>query len=121
VLGTIVGFYFGSSGTDGPRPTLAPVRIVEAGSALQLSAFVSGGTPPYEYDIDLDGKSMKDDAPTRDGWIAETLGAPSDKVTGELRVRDAKGQAVDAQFTYPTSGATPPPSAPPAAQAPAAP
>lgn len=114
VLGTIVGFYFGSTGNEGPRPTLAPVRIVEAGDALQLSAFVNGGTPPYEYDIDLNGTSLKSDETSKDGWIAERLGkAP--ELKGELRVKDAKGQAVETEFTYPTS-ASPPPSTPPTTQ-----
>jgi hypothetical protein len=113
VLGTIVGFYFGSTGHEGVPPTVAPVRIVALADALQLTAFVSGGTPPYEYDLDVDGKSLKGDVASKDGWIVENLGPLTDKLTGELRVKDVKGQAVDTGFTYPTAPPVTTPSPPP--------
>jgi hypothetical protein len=105
VLGTIVGFYFGSTGQDGHRPTLDAVRVAAVSNALQLTAFVKGGTPPFEYDVDVEGRSVKADAPSQDGWILESLG-PVVALEGELRIKDAKGQVAETKFTYPASAAS---------------
>jgi hypothetical protein len=55
VLGTIVGFYFGQSNGGAKaleiaRPYLSQ-EVAEANDTVRLVTFVSGGKPPYSYEI----------------------------------------------------------------------
>jgi len=114
VLGTIVGFYFGSTGREGARPTLAPVRLIDSGGAIHLSAYVGEGGPPYEYDLDIDKHQVVRDKVTKDGWIFEDLGSLRSGFSGELRIIDSKGQAVEASFEDPRPSSPSPPVSTPA-------
>jgi hypothetical protein len=57
VLGTIVGFYFGSQDSTAGRADLqvaTPILsayTVGSGETVTLTSFVSGGSPPYKYEI----------------------------------------------------------------------
>ena len=55
VLGTIVGFYFGSAGGTPTKVAVAEVTLQPAsttpGSPVTVSARVTGGAGPYRYDI----------------------------------------------------------------------
>src|SRR6266436_24221 len=71
VLGTIVGFYFGAAQKDAFRPTLAPIRFLEADGAVSgIETAVQGGAAPYRYSIAV-GAETKIDARSKDGWIVE--------------------------------------------------
>ena len=72
ILGTILGFYFGSADKVSATLDLGDIQL----SQQQLFTRVSGGTPPYRYTImssDPDFKVVKDAA--SDGWIIQSLQA----------------------------------------------
>jgi hypothetical protein len=102
VLGTILGFYFGSlTGERVLQLSLdAPssYSVVTAGSDIDLRATAKSGTPPYQYDIllvDADSKVTKtaDNLRSDNGSISKKFSAPQSpgKHSVVLLVRDAKG------------------------------
>lgn len=115
VLGTIVGFYFGSS-TDTPRdnakpsPTIpqtiqiAPFAVSNPkpakGETLSIASFVYGGKPPYHYTISFSPDNLispitKD---SNDGSIKENLTLPDTLETNQaiflkIEVTDHEGKS----------------------------
>lgn len=91
VLGTIVGFYFGSAEKVVASLDIAEVRVADK----QLLTHISGGTKPYRYSItssDKDFKSIKSRT-SEDGWIVETLEQPlKPGTTITIDVSDGKDQ-----------------------------
>lgn len=109
VFGTIVGFYFGSElGETAQRATeelqlsspLLAATEVAPGQGTTVTAYVSGGTPPYRYGIALGEGSQVEytELVEADGWIVTGVVAP--EVSGEqtivlkIGVRDAAGRAI---------------------------
>lgn len=101
VLGTIVGFYFGNTGNgSGKTLDVAPGFLSNenpvAKEKVKLRSFVSGGRPPYSFDVhftpgilaEIKGKSP-------DGLIDVELEIPAvtanTEVTYLLRVKDSDG------------------------------
>lgn len=75
ILGTILGFYFGSGESTKNTMLLADIRI----EGEQAVAHVAGGVPPYRYTIsfgEVDSKSIKISS---DGWIVEPLPDEADR------------------------------------------
>lgn len=75
ILGTILGFYFGSGESVDNAKLLADVRV-EGEKAV---AHVAGGVPPYRYSISfgkVDSRSVK---VSPDGWIVESLPDAADR------------------------------------------
>lgn len=109
VLGTIVGFYFGSA----DKPSV-PFEIAELRSAdKQLITHISGGTKPYRYSItssDNDFVAIKSKL-SDDGWIIETLAqAPKPASALTIDVTDSKDQKVKRKLEIPGEAkATPTP------------
>lgn len=71
VLGTIVGFYFGSAEKPTAKLDIADIKLMDK----QLITHVSGGVAPYRYTIT---STEKDFTPIKnqvsdDGWIAQVL------------------------------------------------
>jgi hypothetical protein len=113
VLGTIVGFYFGSEKISQPTTAvaqqqtlaLAPARLSNAqpkkGEKITISSFVLGGKPPYTYSITFDSTlSAIKDKPSPDGAIKEELTIPetfnADKEVGyQISVKDSEGKTAD--------------------------
>ncbi len=97
ILGTILGFYFGSGETVANTLMLADVRV-EGDKAV---AHVAGGVPPYRYSIsfgNVDSKSIKI---SPDGWIVESLPGVADR--GEkikIVVIDSKDRSVSVIKDY---------------------
>jgi hypothetical protein len=93
VLGTIVGFYFGSAEKAVTDLEVAEIRVVDK----QLLSHISGGARPYRYSIissDKDFKTIKNRI-SEDGWIVETLEQPPKAgTTITVDVRDGKDQKV---------------------------
>jgi hypothetical protein len=107
ILGTILGFYYGSLAGGESRLQIANVElsspIARAGDTVQLSAAMVGGTAPYSYEIQfvdrtgvaqtsaLTIKSKKSDS----GSIVESVQIPAvSKATAiifTLVASDAKG------------------------------
>lgn len=90
LLGTIVGFYFGSStdnkaaiaATQSQTLAIAPAAISNSqpkkGEKFTISSFVSGGKPPYVYSITFDSSLLSaiKDAKSPDGIIKQEVAAP---------------------------------------------
>jgi len=70
ILGTIVGFYFGTTTDDAPGFSITDVTVSDvapvAGTNFTLTATLEGGKPPFEY-------SMKFDATGSDGLEIDDL------------------------------------------------
>ena len=71
VLGTIVGFYYGTTVRNGVLPTLTPPSIspseIEAGGSFDLGAMISGGKPPFEYLVTVRAAGVEEPVLARDG------------------------------------------------------
>jgi hypothetical protein len=99
VLGTIVGFYFGSV-----EKPIVPLEIAEIKAAdKQLLTHVSGGTRPYAYSItssNRDFKQIRKDS--EDGWLIELLEQPPKPgSTITVEVTDNKGQEATRKIVFP--------------------
>jgi hypothetical protein len=106
VLGTIVGFYFGSTEPAAGRLRLAVGQVLDR----RVLTFVSGGEAPYRYTL-----TYKNAVPaakvSQDGWIIDTLPAAPEagsKIT--ITVTDSKKQEATADIIVP---GTPPTQTPP--------
>jgi hypothetical protein len=91
VLGTIVGFYFGSAAGVTGKLDIAEIKS----TADQVITHVSGGVPPYRYSITSTEKDFTpiNDKISTDGWIMQKVVFPK---SGKLSVdvldsRDLKG------------------------------
>jgi hypothetical protein len=100
ILGTIVGFYFGSS-TDvrhesatGEARTLAiaPANVSnlqpKKGEKFTISSFVSGGKPPYSYSVTFDSLVLPaiKDATSLDGIIKQEIAVP-DSLSSDVDIK----------------------------------
>lgn len=111
VLGTIVGFYFGSADKSSATMTLAEISFANK----QLITHVSGGTRPYRYSVTSDDKdfvSIKNKV-SDDGWIMES---PSKALKAgsiiTIEVTDNKDQKASQKIELPGDPkATPNPAA----------
>jgi hypothetical protein len=113
VLGTIVGFYFGSAERPIAPLEIAPIRVVDK----LLITHVSGGTPPYRYEITSDNDFKKINKVSDDGWIIEVLEQPpSPGSTIIVVVTDGKQQTASKSVAISATSAPSltPPAPPPA-------
>lgn len=105
VLGTILGFYFGSS-TGDRAMSIADVRpanysVVSPGDRIEISANVRGGTGPFKYDVllsDAAGNPVMGgvtNQSTEADAIRQSITVPSvaktSTITASLLVRDSRG------------------------------
>ena len=103
ILGTIIGFYFGTPARGTGEEKLRAARTLVAepqppeGSELMLTGFVSGGSQPYRYRIKFDPAILNtvENRVSQDGWIKERIVIPEvdkDTYVGfEIEIEDAKG------------------------------
>ena len=113
VLGTIVGFYFGSAEKPSALLEIATLKAAEK----QLVTYVSGGVRPYQYSITSTDKDFKViDGSSEDGWIVvfpEQAPKAGSKVT--VTVTDSKQQKESRSIDFPAGmglQASPPASKP---------
>ena len=116
ILGTILGFYFGSSTQsalkEAPRTELsrspalqvAPVFISnenpKKGDTIVLSSFVSGGKPPYTYSISFTPPNVIGqvaDKTSPDGTMKEEVKIPESiqkdtEFTFQIAIKDSSGK-----------------------------
>jgi hypothetical protein len=120
VFGTIVGFYFGSEagGTQAANPVsitqpLVSASVVPAGTTVQFTAWVSGGTPPYRYAIGAaEPSSLTPDRVVPDsGWIVHDYAAPQVATDTDLsvaiRVVDGSGGTTSTRSSLRVTPAAP--------------
>jgi len=100
LLGTIVGFYFGSAKETSATPptakaqvlTIAPANVTnlqpKKGEKLTISSFVSGGKAPYVYSITFDSPLLSPvkDVQTGDGVIRQEF-TVADALTADTQVK----------------------------------
>lgn len=116
ILGTVLGFYFGSASGTAPNP-LAVSDIKFHGQ--QVMAHVSGGTPPYRYSVKAAKQEFTsiDNRISKDGWILESLDKqPPAGTSVTMSVTDAKDKSVssDTKFTVEQGAPASQPAAAPA-------
>jgi hypothetical protein len=88
VLGTIVGFYFGSAGGAGALLSIAAIRL----DGRTVTTFVSGGVAPYRFTVSA-GKQKSLQKVSFDGWIVDTLAeAPAAPGKVTVEVLDSRSQ-----------------------------
>lgn len=124
ILGTILGFYFGSADKAAPEPLgIAQLQF----KSNQVITHVSGGTAPYRYTVGpVDADAKNSSKVSKDGWIFEPLPGAikiGDSVTVEAvdskdrkisktsKITDADKGTQPAPTTPPKPG-SPPPDAP---------
>ncbi len=114
LLGTIVGFYFGSSTDIKATPTtvgaqvlaIAPANVSnlqpKKGEKVTISSFVSGGKAPYVYSITFDPPLLPavKDAKAPDGVIRQEVAVPDTlaadaQVKYQISVTDSDNKTVD--------------------------
>jgi hypothetical protein len=108
VLGTIIGFYFGSSieaTKKEPIPQVTEAIVSEAnpkpGETIWLTSHVSGGKPPFKYDISFTPPKInaikEKSSPRR--LIQEPISIPNDigagtEFTFKINMKDNDGKSV---------------------------
>jgi hypothetical protein len=93
VLGTIVGFYFGSTEKPAPPLTVTEPRLMEREFITQAG----GGVPPYRYRITpdtLSGMSPSEEKFSQDGWIQLKLKSDPGSARINVEVWDSKNAFV---------------------------
>jgi hypothetical protein len=98
ILGTIVGFYFGSSDKAVPQLTLSEPKFV----GREFLAHANGGVPPYRYHVTPDSLSdstAMGERVSKDGWIQHKLksGKP-DTLALKIDIWDSKNTQVTKEF-----------------------
>jgi len=107
VLGTVIGFYFGTAATSGTPLSVTALTIpksVAAGDKATISGRAAGGAGGYQCEIQIspasaiDAKTI-DCKVSSDGQISAELPIPDIKTQTELSVkvivRDGRGSEVD--------------------------
>jgi hypothetical protein len=104
ILGTIVGFYYGSAKENVTPLTLSPVALSSsapaAGEKLTIGALITGGAPPYTYSLRFSDPAKFQDVSdqTSDGPIHHELDVPAvtanEDITFTIEIKDAKNQSI---------------------------
>ena len=88
IMGTIVGFYFGS--TEKMGADHLDVAVTQEG--VNLIAHAIGGTPPYRGVITFVPKDVKsiEDLQSKDGWLVVSLATVATATKATVELQDAK-------------------------------
>ncbi len=114
IMGTIVGFYFGTTEKAGTELQVAEIQteVQSAGgtNTWELATFVTGGTPPYRYNLTFAlGKDAKGSTPANvtnklsdNGWIKAKLAATNAiNVAVEVVDKSDRRKTVKAELATP--------------------
>lgn len=120
ILGTVLGFYFGSAGGSAPNePVISDVKF----HGQQVMAHISGGTPPYRYSIKAPKQEFSsiENRISKDGWILEHVDKqPPAGTSVSVSVTDAKDKTVSSDTKFLVEQGTDKPVVPTPASQPAA-
>jgi hypothetical protein len=106
VLGTIVGFYFGSAVSGQAQPLHVASALVtneqpKKGETTTIVGFIAGGKSPYTYSISFSPATISGakDVPANDGTIKYDVQVPADlkidtQETFVIDVKDSDGKAI---------------------------
>lgn len=99
ILGTVLGFYFGSLNHPGDTPL--SIDIILRGK--QLLGHISGAASPYNYSISFapdSGKSIIQNI-SKDGWLTEAIPEGISKETSiQIDIVDAKDRKLSKTIKY---------------------
>ena len=111
ILGTIVGFYFGTS-TNEPQgiPTIAEIVATEdalvPGAKVAIAILIKGGSSPYTYGIDFEGLNI-DAIKGHDNerWVRETFTVPpgsfeAKELVANVSITDAESRTSTLKKTF---------------------
>jgi hypothetical protein len=105
VLGTIVGFYFGSAEKERPQGVkLAEVKVVTSGQGSRIVTAATAGTPPYRYRVEVEGKTVAS-GESKDGLILAEVQGPRPGALS-ISVEDNTKLVGSASWTAPSEGGT---------------
>jgi hypothetical protein len=93
IVGTIVGFYFGSAEKAATKIDLAilPPQVDAATNKIGIQAHTTGGTPPYVFVVSVGSQKLKDSPfKSDDGWLSISLGKSLEGSEITVEVTDAK-------------------------------
>ena len=116
ILGTIVGFYFGSAEKAPTKMDVAEIKILDK----KLVTHATGGTLPYRFTVKVGDVTIMKDRSSDDGWIVEPLDSKF-KLNASIvvDVLDAKdNKATKKSTVIEEKPTTPEPSEPPKAEPP---
>jgi hypothetical protein len=106
ILGTIVGFYFGTMST-GPTPiTIADIQV----RGVEVATYVTGGVPPYQSAIKATGKFIEKDEPVKlptppllvsqDGWVKYIFANPIKEAVIEIDIKDSQNRTASKKVNF---------------------
>lgn len=105
ILGTIVGFYFGTAVTETKKPefTISPVKInnptPKPGDKIKLTSVVQGGQAPYKYSLSFDPPDINPIEKTSStGNISQSIeikqdATPGTEISITFKVTDDTGKS----------------------------
>jgi len=103
VLGTIVGFYFGSTGGRPAIPQLAEVQV----AGRELMTHASGGTPPYKFTLTATGKfgdgteiKVSREIVSDDGWLRYEFPKDVATLSADVLVKDNQNVTASKKTAY---------------------
>jgi hypothetical protein len=111
ILGTIVGFYFGSTGPSGSVDKGAITRIdMDAKQdGATLIVHVGGGTSPYRGSVSFEPKEVKtiEGIQSRDGWMVVPLSSAQKATKAIVEIVDTKEMKASKSFDLKPTGVGP--------------
>jgi hypothetical protein len=106
VLGTIVGFYYGSTDRLAGQVSLGHISLLDGDPVRGEKHFiaqVTGGMPPYSYTLQIQTTGAQVEprsGTTPDGWINESFQvSPEGRGSVVIEVTDSKAQKANATLS----------------------
>ena len=118
ILGTIVGFYFGTS-TNEPQglPAIAEIVVTEdalaPGDKVSLTILIKGGNSPYVYSINFEGLTIASiTGQSSERWVKETFTVPphsfeAKQLKATIKLTDANNRTHTLTKTFKLSDMAP--------------
>jgi hypothetical protein len=101
ILGTILGFYFGSAGSEKLNElALSELKF----NGREVAIYASGGESPYRFSTNTKEINLRGDQVSTDGWLFITIPDAVDNETNiTIKVTDAKDKTASMSGVYRTT------------------